>query len=1078
MRLDAAQQAAVEAGCRPGGLLVVGGPGSGKTSIAVEILSRLVASVDVGTGVGQCPVVGLAARQPLARALATHVSRRSTRAFTAPVVRTLHGFAVDCLGQARHLLGLPPVHALPASDYDRFVRQLLQGDAQADAAVLCDEAVPAPAVEQLLRWPREIQPALRSPAFAQQVRDVLARCAQAGVGASDIARLAQRHAHPLWAGLARFAQQTEQVRALAHPHHYPLAQVVPLLVRTWQQHPQVLQAQRQRLAALVVDDAQAVDAAGWQLLRLLAHPGIPVVAFADPDQAVDAFRGAVAFAGAQVQDLWGLPTRRLVLPSSYRLNASAAQAVAPLTSRPAMQGRGQGRLHVQVMSSADEQWAVLVGHLRACHQQGLEWRQMAVVARRRAQLAQARQVLAAAAIPSTGQPLTSSPLAHPVVEVLVDLARWAVAGDEVSQWPDEAALRAILTSPLVGADALALRRVQIWSLRQGNSTTGLQAVFTQAGEGQGEPPPLVSQVRQLVRGAAQVAQQGASVEQVLWQLWSASGVAVRLQTATQVRPGDALWAAQAAHHSLDAAVEIFALARDHGPAPALTQLPLWVEKVKRLRLPRSSNRSVGVGGGLAPDAVTVVTAHGCVGRQWSVVHVVEANRSCWPDTRPAQSLLDASWLLAAASGQLHSTDAGSFTAGLRRAVVQQERRLFTLALTRASAMTVVTAVDNQAAQERPSRFLDDLQSSPGSDQEQVVSGSGRQAGRSCQSLELAPDPSTVVAQLRQALVRAQRPDPAGEGTDSPADAAALAGLLARLAQQGIGAAHPAHWYAAHRLSDSRPLQPDPQVPVVVSPSTVEAFQRCPLRWLAESIGARPAQSLHALHLGTALHAVAAVADELLAQPDGEQQVRQVLDQALASVPWRTGWAGRAQREQAEQAFQRLRGWIRSRDPSLLVGTELPFSVQVGTAVVRGRVDRLERDAQGKALVVDVKTGGTAPSAAEVKDHPQLGMYQLAVQEGGFESNRPGLTTPGGAMLVQVGPGAGATGVAKEQSQPSLASSTDPRWPYQMLAQTAQGIAGGQFPAVRNSTCRTCPVRLWCPAYDQPAMLGLGEGGLL
>ncbi len=70
------------------------------------------------------------------------------------------------------------------------------------------------------------------------------------------------------------------------------------------------------------------------------------------------------------------------------------------------------------------------------------------------------------------------------------------------------------------------------------------------------------------------------------------------------------------------------------------------------------------------------------------------------------------------------------------------------------------------------------------------------------------------------------------------------------------------------------------------------------------------------------------------------------------------------------------------------------------------MDRVETDGDGRAYVVDFKTGKHAPTSAEVAHHPQLAVYQLAVREGAvdeaFEGVRP---QPGGAELVQLRQGA-------------------------------------------------------------------------
>ncbi|NEE05191.1 PD-(D/E)XK nuclease family protein, partial [Streptomyces sp. SID7499] len=70
--------------------------------------------------------------------------------------------------------------------------------------------------------------------------------------------------------------------------------------------------------------------------------------------------------------------------------------------------------------------------------------------------------------------------------------------------------------------------------------------------------------------------------------------------------------------------------------------------------------------------------------------------------------------------------------------------------------------------------------------------------------------------------------------------------------------------------------------------------------------------------------------------------------------------------------------------------------------IRGSMDRVEQDAEGRAYVVDFKTGKGAPTKDEVAAHPQLAVYQLAVREGAvdevFDGERP---EAGGAELVQL-----------------------------------------------------------------------------
>src|SRR5262249_26587083 len=90
---------------------------------------------------------------------------------------------------------------------------------------------------------------------------------------------------------------------------------------------------------------------------------------------------------------------------------------------------------------------------------------------------------------------------------------------------------------------------------------------------------------------------------------------------------------------------------------------------------------------------------------------------------------------------------------------------------------------------------------------------------------------------------------------------------------------------------------------------------------------------------------------------------------------------------------------------------LPVTAEPGEARgvvrLRGRVGRLERDAAGRPVVIDIKTGKTPVSKDDAQQHAQLAMYQLAIAEGLLDAGGPG-AEPGGARLVYVGK-TGATG---------------------------------------------------------------------
>jgi RecB family exonuclease len=68
--------------------------------------------------------------------------------------------------------------------------------------------------------------------------------------------------------------------------------------------------------------------------------------------------------------------------------------------------------------------------------------------------------------------------------------------------------------------------------------------------------------------------------------------------------------------------------------------------------------------------------------------------------------------------------------------------------------------------------------------------------------------------------------------------------------------------------------------------------------------------------------------------------------------------------------------------------------------ITGYADRLEVDADGRVVVVDLKTGKYPPTDKDLPSNAQLGLYQLAVNRGAVDDLLPAATT-GGAELVQL-----------------------------------------------------------------------------
>jgi RecB family exonuclease len=354
-------------------------------------------------------------------------------------------------------------------------------------------------------------------------------------------------------------------------------------------------------------------------------------------------------------------------------------------------------------------------------------------------------------------------------------------------------------------------------------------------------------------------------------------------------------------------------------------------------------------------------------------------------------------------------------------------------VTRARQALVVTAVGADDTEERPSRFLAEL---AGDDIEiQRVAGTGHRW------LSLP----ALTADLRRSAADTSLPDHVR---------AAAAGQLARLAAAGVRGASPREWYALTEFTAAGERLPGS---TQISPSRVESFTKCGLRWLLEAaVGAGTPGT--AQGLGVVIHAAAALA----AQGADDGEVAKRVDELWQHLDFGSSWYSARQRAQAERMVAKFLEWHR-RNPRELIAIEQKLEASLGDITITGRVDRLERDEDGAAIVVDLKTGTTRPADADLDRNPQLGVYQLAVLLGAFEDL--GLTEPGGAELVQVGK-AGLSASVRVQAQRGLHADEDPHWARQLVETVADGMAGPVFTATANPGCRVCPVASCCPADER------------
>jgi superfamily I DNA/RNA helicase/RecB family exonuclease len=1076
--LDAGQRAVVDH--REGPLLVLAGPGTGKTTTLVEAVAERMRR-----GGDPERVLVLTFGRRAASALRDRMAAR-VGGHRAPRATTFHAYCYALVRAHQEAeLFAEPLRLLSGPEQDLFLRELLAGQAGLEAEGRAGT-----------RWPADLRACLTTRGFADELRAVFARSRELGLSPGELADFARRTGRPDWEAAAAFL--AEYLDVLDAQGALDYAELV---------HRAVLLAGREDVAArlarrydaVYVDEFQDTDPSQVRLLRALAGGGRTLVAFGDPDQSIYAFRGADVGGILEFPTTFrrtdGTPAPVHVLTTHRRSGADLLAAGRELTRRMPLSRlpaeavrahralrpvRGGGRTEVLTFPSPGAELDSIADVLRRAHlEDGVPWDEMAVLVRAGGRgLPPMRRALTAAGVPvevdGDDLPLRHEPAVAPLLTALravaapsapaagaaragaspdddaPDAAQDSASGDGGGAWIDTGTALTLLSSPLGGMDAADLRRLGR-ALREEERAAGRRVPRpsdTLLAEALAEPERLVAhdpscargaqRLGLLLRKARELLAGGGTAEEALWLLWDGTPWPQRLERAAR-RGGPA---GRNADRDLDAVCALFAVAARAeeriGGRGALN----FLEEIDA----QDIAADVLAPRAVRPGAVRLLTAHRSKGLQWSLVVVAGVQEGLWPDLRRRGSLLEADRI--GRDGLAEPLTPG--------ALLAEERRLFYVAATRARDRLVVTAVRAPAEDgDQPSRFLTELGVEP-----RAVTGRPRRP--------LAVH--ALVAELRATTVDPQA---------SPALREAAARRLARLAalrdDEGhalVPAAHPQRWWGLYEPTRAAAPVRDPDGPVALSGSALEQLARtCSLQWFLGREVKADTPATAAQGFGNVVHVLA---DEVASggTPADLDVLMERLDAVWDGLAFEAPWKSRQEKEGARAALERFLRWHvmargEGRQP---VGSEHEFDVTLRagdhTVRIRGSLDRVESDARGRAYVVDFKTGRAKPASADVARHPQLAVYQLAVEEGAADALFEERPVPGGAELVHLRLGAPAREGGDALPAVQRQDPPDGEWVGELLATAAGRVLDERFGPSAGGHCAHCTFRSSCSAQPE------------
>ena len=742
---------------------------------------------------------------------------------------------------------------------------------------------------------------------------------------------------------------------------------------------------RERFRYILVDEFQDTNIAQLELLWLLAGGHRNLVAVGDDDQAIYRFRGASfgsftiflkRFAGVQASADDAARHMRMLTQnyrSTKRVLLLASQVIAQNEKSPLLPPKrlsthkweGEKVRIVEFGSPAEEAYWV-AEEIERLHREGESWKSQAVLYRMHAHRDLLVEELLARGIPFVIRHL--SILGNRLVRDLLAYLRL------LANPSDTVACVRVLAAPgwnLQAADLVRLaeraskgRGMALWDVLESSQE---ELAFSRDGRKAAE---LVHFINDLRAKAKYV-----SASDILNELAGALdlGVAAREEDrkfVTRLQEFVREWEGKSEEKTLATLVEY---------------LDYYEEAGGQIELKEEAEA----------DAVQFMTVHAAKGLEFDHVFVIRLVHGSFP-VRQRKPVLEFPEEL-----MKEERPQGAFH-------IQEERRLFYVALTRARERLTLTTVLNKRS--KPSPFLEDILMDSQLTQAHVQ--------------QLAPR----VKREPRVVVQAQK------------------------APQELFTADPETLRVYSRIAEwAENFHPRAVEPLQLSASAIDTYASCPQKYLFRSVWSLRTGPQAAMTFGSVLHST-------IRQFIGELRKGRRLSWEEVERIYRREWSSAgfedAYQEEAyrQEGLEELRAFHERvlEEPAEVIAQEKYFELPMeNNVVITGRIDQINRHGAEGAEIVDYKTGKPKVER-DAQKSLQLSLYALAAREQ-LDQNPTRLVF----YNLKSNEAVAATRDAKQLDEAR-----------QKVQEVAADIRAGEFPAQPGFLCRYCEYESICPAYEE------------
>jgi DNA helicase-2/ATP-dependent DNA helicase PcrA len=970
LQLNEAQRRAITHGEGP--LLVIAGAGTGKTRVITERIRHLLQSDLALSGEN---ILGLTFTVKAAGEMKARVVRATGERGKSVTLQTFHAFCEGLLKES-----VPERLMLDKVDHWILLRRNLE-------RLKLDKyrrlAEPGQFLNDFVEFFSRCQDELVSCSDYQRYADGLAAQLEADRSALDDDTYKERAEEvALQQEIARAYRTSEDL--LREKKRVSFGSLITGAVELLESNDEVRRALQEKYRYILVDEFQDTNIAQLRLLELLAGEKKNIIAVGDNDQAIYRFRGASfgsfklfleRFAGwREGQDSTKL---RVSLVENYRSTPNilrvATQVIAqntvsadfPKKVLSANKAESEKIRIVELETEHDEaRW--IVNELQRLHAAGCKWRNFAILYRQHAHRHELVEELCRHKIPFVISRL--SILDHPLVKDVLAYLRL------IDTPSDDIACARVLGTPAWGLEPADLVRLSERARKEKKSLHDMlhlpqgQLPFDSTHAALGHLVEFLAEQR---RNVHRRTARGILADLLEW-----------LEVAQRASPQDRKYVKR-----------LVEFAKEWEPKSDKRSLAEFVEYLDYYS---QAGGTISLEDDFPGDAVQLMTVHGAKGLEFPQVFLLRINNKKFPASERTRVFEFPAALMKEGepAEQFH---------------IQEERRLFYVALTRAENRLTLTTLTEKKG--KIPVFIEDLLMDPAIKRRDIHM--------------LKPKlPEAPVTKKHSLFIVEPQLFPI---SDEPPK------IFSQIADWAL---------------EFHPPTPEP---LTLSPSAVSNYRGCPQQYLFSRSWRLREGPKAVLSFGSVMHTtIRRFVDQL------RKGVKLPFEEVarVFHIEWSSAGFEDDYQEQGykQEGLEQLRTFYTSiiETPTQVLELEKPFELPLeNNVIIIGRMDQVNSLGGKDVEIIDYKTGKPRKDTDAKKDL-QLSLYALAAKEI-FEWNPVRLVF----HYLQ-----------NNQIQVTTRDDKQLDEAQKIVLEAADDIRAGQFPPNPGYVCRSCAYRPICPAHEE------------